>query len=101
MTAAPSSRRDCESGRPVPRIEWLREALREALCTSPVSAERVRAVIVRFATAAREWASGADDVVAAVQSEAHPYLEQLPSDRRAELSASMQWWAVHGFHRAD
>ena len=101
MTGPPSFHRGRESGRPVPRSEWLREALREALCTSPVSAERVRAIIVRFAAAAREWASAADDVVAAVQSEAHPYLERLPSHRRAELSASMQWWAVHGFHRAD
>ena len=101
MTATPSSRRDREGGRATPRVEWLREALRDALCTSPVSRERLRAVVVRFAAAAREWAGAVEDVVAAVQREAKPYLERLPSDRRAELSTSMQWWAVHGFHRAD
>ena len=101
MTAAPSLHSDREGARPVPRIDWLRDGLREAFCTSPVSPESVRTVIVRFAAAAREWAGAVEDVIAAIQREARPYLERLPSDRRAELSTSIAWWAVHGFHRAD
>ena len=84
-----------------PRTDWLRDALREVLCAAEVSPERLRAVVVRFAATAREWAAAVDDVVLTVHREARPYLERLPTALRAELAASIQWWTVHGFHRAD
>jgi hypothetical protein len=85
----------------VPRTDGLRDGLREVLSQARVCPERLRDVIVRFATAAREWAAAVDDVVLAVQREARPFLDRLPDARRVEIAASIQWWAVHGFHRGD
>ena len=87
-----------------PTAERLRTALdgiTQALASPACSLERVRRAVVRYGAIAHEQALQVDEMIATLTRDISAAIAPLPSMRRAELLASVQWWAVHGYHRAD
>lgn len=103
----PASEPALPSHRPAGR-ERLRNALdaaldgiAQALAAPRPSIECVRRFTVRFGALAREQALQLDEVVPMLMRGVRTTIDALPSPRRDEMLASVQWWAVHGYHRAD
>ena len=59
------------------------------------------ALPICYARTARELAIAADDMLASLAPRVRRALDALPSARRAELLASVEWWAIHGYYGAD
>jgi hypothetical protein len=79
----------------------LAEAIIQALSAPGPSLGDVRLAVVRYARAARELAIAADEMLAGIAPLVRRALEAMPSARRAELMASVEWWAIHGYYGAD
>jgi hypothetical protein len=77
------------------------EALADALCAAAPSREAVRDAAVRYGTAARALALAPDDMAAALGALLRRCAPRHAPALRAELEASVPWWAIHGYHRAD
>ena len=77
------------------------DAVIQALTAPTPSLDDVRRAVVRYARTARELAVAADDMLASLAPRVRRALDALPSARRAELLASVEWWAIHGYYGAD
>jgi hypothetical protein len=77
------------------------DAVVQALTAPRPSMDDVRRAVVRYARNARELAIAADEMLAALVSRVRRALDPLPSARRTELLASVEWWAIHGYYGAD
>ena len=77
------------------------DAVIQALTAPRPSLDDVRHAVVRYARRARELAIAADDMLASLAPLVRRALHALPSARRAELLASVEWWAIHGYYGAE
>jgi hypothetical protein len=87
-----------------PTIERLRpalDAIHAALAAPAVSLDKLRRVVVRYGALAREQALQLEEMLATLRRSTRDVIDALPSSRQAEVLAFVQWWAVHGYHRAD
>jgi hypothetical protein len=73
----------------------------DAVCAATLSMDAVRDAAVRYGTAARALALAPDDMAAALRALLRRCAERHAPAVRAELEASVPWWAIHGYHRAD
>ena len=85
----------------LPRAWRPLEVLADALCAATPSMEAVRDAAVRYGTAARALALAPDDMAAALGALLRRCAPRHAPALRAELEASVPWWAIHGYHRAD
>jgi hypothetical protein len=93
---APASSFDVCSATP-----QLADGVIQALCDPRPSLESVRKAVVRYARAARDLAIAADDMLAGLAPRVGRCLDALPTARRDELVAYVEWWAIHGYYGAD
>lgn len=77
------------------------DAVAQAISAPRPSLECVRRVAVRYGAIAREQALQLDEVVPALMRAVRSVIDAVPSPRRDEMLTAVQWWAVHGYHRAD
>jgi hypothetical protein len=63
--------------------------------------DAVRDAAVRYGSAARAVALAPDDMAAAIGALLRRCTTAHAPAVRAELQASVPWWAIHGYHRAD
>jgi hypothetical protein len=63
--------------------------------------DAVRDAAVRYGGAARAVALAPDEMAAALGALLRRCTERHAPGMRAELEASVPWWAAHGYHRAD
>ena len=77
------------------------DAVIQALTQPRPSLDDVRAAVVRYGRSARELAIAADEMLASLAPRVRRALESMPSGRRTELLASVEWWAIHGYYGAD
>ena len=84
-----------------PMARQLADAVVQALCAPRPSLESVRRAVVRYARPARELAMAADEMLAGLAPRVRRCLDALPSARRDELLAYVEWWAIHGYYGAD
>jgi hypothetical protein len=87
-----------------PTIERLRpalEAIHLALAAPAVSLDKLQRLVVRYGAVAREQALQLEEMLATLRRSTRDVIDALPSARQAEVLAFVQWWAVHGYHRAD
>lgn len=82
-------------------LDAIVHALTQALASPAATIESVRAVAVRYGRLAREQALQLDETIAGLTRVVAAAVDPLPTAQRDELLASVQWWAVHGYHRAD
>ena len=75
--------------------------LADALCAATPSMDAVRDAAVRYGSAARAVALAPDDMAAAIGALLRRCTTAHAPAVRAELQASVPWWAIHGYHRAD
>jgi hypothetical protein len=76
-------------------------AVADALLAVPLSLDAVRRAAVRYGHAARDLALPPEEMSAALRGLVRRCAARRPAGVRAELEASVAWWAVHGYHRAD
>jgi hypothetical protein len=77
------------------------DAVIQALTAPRPSLEDVRRAVERYARAARELAVAADEMLALLAPRVQNAMDALPSARREELLASVEWWAIHGYFGAE
>jgi hypothetical protein len=77
------------------------DAVLQALGTPVASVDVLRRVVVRYGALAREQAMQLEEMLATLTRGVLDVLELRPSSNQAELLAFVQWWAMHGYHRAD
>lgn len=77
------------------------EAIAATLSAPTLSLEALRRAVVRYGSAARDLALAPEEMLAGLMPFLRRRLESFAPARRAELEASVQWWAIHGYHRAD
>lgn len=100
----PASERNVPADRPEPWASRARRAadlVVQALCAAPFSLERVRAAVVRYALQARELAVAPEEMLAGLVPLVRRCVQRVAPGREDELQAFVQWWAIHGYHRAD
>jgi hypothetical protein len=93
--------RAAAGGDPVPRPRRALELLADALCAARPSMGAVRDAAVRYGGAAREVALAPDEMTVALGALLRRCAARHAPAMRAELEASVPWWAAHGYHRAD
>lgn len=79
----------------------LADAVVQALTAPRPSLDDVRRAVVRYARAARELTIAAEEMLASLVTQVRRALDALPSSRRTELLAVVEWWAIHGYYGAD
>lgn len=82
-------------------LDVARDAVTQAIAAPRPSLESIRRGAVRYGAIARDQAMQLDDVVPTLMRGVRATIDALPSACRAEMAAAVQWWAVHGYHRAD
>jgi hypothetical protein len=88
--------------RPSPdRLHAALDAVLQALGTPAASLDILRRVVVRYGALAREQAVQLEEMLATLTLGVRDVLELRPSSNQAEVLAFLQWWAMHGYHRAD
>jgi len=83
------------------RLHVALEAVLQAIGTPSASLDILRRVVVRYGALAREQAVQLEEMLATLTRGVRGVVEMLPTSRQAEVLAFVQWWAVHGYHRAD
>ena len=83
------------------RLRAALDAVVHAMASPGPSLDPVRRLVVRYGATAREQAVQLDDMLQTLTRTICGALDAVPSTQRAEVLASVQWWAVHGYHRAD
>jgi hypothetical protein len=100
--AAPGLHRPATSATPpLSRTRRALVGLADALCAATPSMDTVRDAAVRYGTAARAVALAPEEMAGALQALLRRCAERHAPAVRAELEASVPWWAIHGYHRAD
>ncbi|MFL5575240.1 MAG: hypothetical protein ACJ79S_04655 [Gemmatimonadaceae bacterium] len=79
----------------------LSEAIDAAARTGEWRTEPLRAAVVGFAREAHDQALQLEETLSAIRFRLRGLCDRLTAGARAELLAAVQWWAVHGYHRAD
>jgi hypothetical protein len=75
--------------------------LAEVLCAARPPMDAVRDAAVRYGSAARAVALAPEAMTGAIGALLRRCAARHAPALRAELEASVAWWAVHGYHRAD
>jgi hypothetical protein len=83
------------------RLHTALDAVLQALGAPAASLDILRRVVVRYGALAREQAVQLEEMLATLSRSVSGVLEQRPSTNQAEVLAFVQWWAMHGYHRAD
>lgn len=83
------------------RLRAALDAIAQTLTSPSFSLDQVRRTVVRYGNVARDQALQIDEMIATLTRGLRDVLDALPDRRRADVLASVQWWAVHGYHRAD
>jgi hypothetical protein len=83
------------------RLHSALDAVLQALGTPAASLDRLRPVLVHYGPLARDQAVQLEEMLSFLTRGVRSVLESLPVRRQAEVLAFVQWWAVHGYHRAD
>ena len=83
------------------RLHTALDAVLQALGTPVASVDILRRVVVRYGALAREQAMQLEEMLATLTRGVRDVLELRPLPNQAEVLAFVQWWAMHGYHRAD
>jgi len=84
-----------------PQPDPLAHAIDEAARTGEWRTEPLRAAVVGFARRSRDEAVQLDETLGALRFRLRGLLDRFTGGARDELMTAVQWWAVHGYHRAD
>jgi hypothetical protein len=77
------------------------DAIAQALSEPRLSQDALRRAVVRYGTVARDLALDPTEMLAALVPVVRRSIARLAPGEQAELQACVQWWAIHGYHRAD
>ena len=76
------------------------EGVLQALAAPRLSLDALRGAVIRYGRVARELALGPDEMLGALLPQLRRVLAAHLTER-PELESWVEWWAIHGYHRAD
>jgi hypothetical protein len=77
------------------------DAVIQALSAPRLSQDALRRAVVRYGTVARDLALDPTEMLAALGPLVTRCIASLAPDEQAQVASWVQWWAIHGYHRAD
>ena len=77
------------------------DAIVQALCEPRLSQDALRRAVVRYGSVARDLALDPTEMLAALAPIVRRCAVRFAPPEQAELQSWVQWWAIHGYHRAD
>jgi hypothetical protein len=77
------------------------DAVIQALCAPRLSHDALRGAVVRYGTVARDLALDPTEMLATLGPLVRRCVTSLAPDQQAQVESWVQWWAIHGYHRAD
>ena len=77
------------------------EAVVQALAAPRLSRDTLRRAVIRYGAVARDLALDPTEMLAALSPAVRRGVERLAPGEQAEGQSSVEWWAIHGYHRAD
>src|SRR5437868_4561753 len=98
---APADGPDTARGPSTDRLRVALDAVLQAVAAPAASLDRLRRVVVRYGALACEQAVQLEEMLSTLTRGVRAVLAGLPAPRQDEVLAVVQWWAVHGYHRAD
>ena len=77
------------------------DAIVQALCEPRLSQDALRRAVVRYGSVARDLALDPTEMLAALAPIVRRCAARSAPPEQAQLQSWVQWWAIHGYHRAD
>ena len=77
------------------------DAIVQALCEPRLSQDALRRAVVRYGALARDLALDPTEMLAALAPVVRRCAARFAPTEQARLQSWVQWWAIHGYHRAD
>jgi hypothetical protein len=77
------------------------DAVVQVLCTPRFSPDALRRAVVRYGRLARDVALDPTEMLASLSPRVRACLDRIAPAEREQLQGWVQWWAIHGYHRAD
>jgi hypothetical protein len=77
------------------------DAIVQALCEPRLSQDSLRRAVVRYGSLARDLALDPTEMLAALAPVVRRCAARFAPPEQARLQSWVQWWAIHGYHRAD
>ncbi|MGZ8375750.1 MAG: hypothetical protein ACXWZS_07750 [Gemmatirosa sp.] len=77
------------------------DAVTQALCAPRLSHDALRGAVVRYGAVTRDLALDPTEMLAALRPMVKRCVARLAPDEQAQVASWVQWWAIHGYHRAD
>jgi hypothetical protein len=86
---------------PATRARRIADGVLQARCAPPLSLDRLRGAVMRYAEQARELALAPEEMLAGLVPAVRRCVGRVTPERATEVQALVQWWALHAYHRAD
>jgi hypothetical protein len=77
------------------------DAVVQALCAPRLSHDALRRAVVRYGRLARDVALDPTEMLAPLAPRVRACLDRVAPAERDHVQGWVQWWAIHGYHRAD
>lgn len=77
------------------------DAVVAVLCAPRLSHDALRRAVVRYGRLARDVALEPTEMLASLAPRVRASLERAAPAERDQVQGWVQWWAIHGYHRAD
>jgi hypothetical protein len=77
------------------------DAVVQVLCAPRFSHDALRRAVVRYGRLARDVALDPTEMLASLAPRVRACLERAAPAEREQVQGWVQWWAIHGYHRAD
>jgi hypothetical protein len=77
------------------------DAIVQALCEPRLSQDALRRAVVRYGAVARDLALDPTEMLTALAPIVRRCAARFAPPEQAQLQSWVQWWAIHGYHRAD
>lgn len=77
------------------------DAVVRVLCAPHLSHDALRRAVIRYGRLARDLALDPTDMLASLAPRVRACMDRLAPPEREVVQGWVQWWAIHGYHRAD
>jgi hypothetical protein len=77
------------------------DAVVHVLCAPRFSHDALRRAVIRYGRLARDLALDPTEMLASLAPRVRACADRLAPAERDQVQGWVQWWAIHGYHRAD
>ncbi|MDF1504171.1 hypothetical protein [Roseisolibacter sp. H3M3-2] len=77
------------------------DAVVQVLCAPRLSHDALRRAVIRYGRLARDVALDPTEMLGSLAPRVRACLDRVAPAEREQVQGWVQWWAIHGYHRAD